>query len=369
MSDPPGRAGDSGSPPTYTRYRSRPKVLSGGADAISDLRRGDSRGPAGGRPATGGASKPITAKRVVKWLAVAVAGWLALSLLLFVISAQLQRGKVDHATMGALDSSGFALTSANTILVLGSDQRTAGTKEPGASTSGPARSDSILLMRVGGGHSARLSIPRDTVAPIAGHGSTKINAAFAFGGTALSVQTIKDYLGISINHVVLINFAKFPDLIDSLGGIDYTGGCVVSKINGGFRNGGFTLRLKKGTSHLGGKQALALARTRHNACNSRENDLTRARRQQKIFAAMKHRLTSPTTFLRLPWVSWEAPQTLTTDMGATSLLGLFGALATSGTPPTRVLRPTGVTTLPDGETALTVSAAAKQAAVSRFLRG
>ena len=67
-----------------------------------------------------------------------------------------------------------------------------------------------------------------------------------------------------------------------MGGINYTGGCVVSRINGGFKNGGYTLRLKAGTTHIDGKQALALARTRKNLCNPRENDLTRERRQQKI---------------------------------------------------------------------------------------
>ena len=98
-----------------------------------------------------------------------------------------------------------------------------------------------------------------------------------YGGAALSIKTIKEWLGIDINHVVEINFERFPDLIDSMGGITYKGGCVVSKINGGSRNGGYTLRLKKGTHHIDGKQALALARTRHNLCNAREDDRTRAR--------------------------------------------------------------------------------------------
>ena len=166
-----------------------------------------------------------------------------------------------------LAGAGYPLVSANTILVLGSDQRPKGSKEPGAN-SGPSRSDSIMLMRVGGGHSAKLSILRDTVVPIPGHGMDKINAAYAYGGAALSIKTIKDWLGIPINHVVEINFQNFPDLIDSMGGIDYSGGCVVSKINGGSRNGGYTLRLRKGTHHINGKQALALARTRHNLCNA-----------------------------------------------------------------------------------------------------
>ena len=62
-----------------------------------------------------------------------------------------------------LDPAGYPLTSANNILVLGSDRRQKNSKEPGAETTGPGRSDTIMLIRTGGGHAARLSIPRDTV--------------------------------------------------------------------------------------------------------------------------------------------------------------------------------------------------------------
>ena len=165
-----------------------------------------------------------------------------------------------------------------------------------------------MLMRIGGGHNGRLSIPRDTVVDIPGHGRDKINAAYARGGPALAIKTVERYLGVDVDHLVEVSFDNFPDLIDAMGGIDYKGGCVVSRINGGFKNGGFTLRLPAGETHIDGDQALALARTRKNDCNPRENDLTRARRQQKLLAAMKSRLVSPTTFLRLPWVSWATPK-------------------------------------------------------------
>jgi LCP family protein required for cell wall assembly len=305
----------------------------------------------------------------VKWVLLALAAWILGSVLVFLVSAQIESGKVSDEAKSALDDGGYPLTSANTILVLGSDLRTAGTKEPGAATSGPSRSDSILLMRVGGGHSARLAIPRDTVVDIPGHGRNKINAAYAFGGAALAIETVKQYLGIEVNHVVEVSFNNFPDLIDALGGVDYTGGCVVSRINGGFKNGGFTLRLKRGTTHLNGKQALALARTRKNDCNKRENDLTRARRQQKIVAAMKSRLLSPTTFIHMPWIAWAAPKALRSDMGGISLLGLFAALETSGSSTPRVLLPSGGVTLPDGGAGLVVSDREKQSEVARFLKG
>ena len=111
------------------------------------------------------------------------------------------------------------IVSPTNVLILGSDLRAKGTKEPGAATSGPSRSDSIQLMRVGGGHGSKLSIPRDTVVEIPGYGLGKVNAAFAFGGAALSIRTLRSYLGIEINHVIVVNFDKFPDLIDSMGGI------------------------------------------------------------------------------------------------------------------------------------------------------
>ena len=224
-------------------------------------------------------------------------------------------------------------------------------------------------MRIGGGANATLSIPRDTVVDIPGHGQNKINAAYALGGPELAIRTVEQYLGLQVNHLVEVNFENFPQLIDALGGVDYRGGCVVSRINGGFKNGGYTLRLKGGEQEIDGKQALALARTRKNECNPRENDLTRARRQQKIMGSIKDKVTSFETFVRLPWVAWAAPKAIRSDMSGPSLLGLVGAELTAGTAKPTVLRPSGGVALPDGGQGLTVDDATKQRAVARFLRG
>ncbi len=281
-----------------------------------------------------------------------------MSSVVFLFSAQIQQGKIGDDANALLGGAGYPLWSPNNVLVLGSDQRTADTREPGAQTTG-GRADSIMLMRVGGGANSRLSIARDTVVDIPGHGRSKINAAFAFGGTALAIQTVEQYTGVDVNHVVVVSFADFPDLIDAMGGITYRGGCVVSYINGGFRNGGYTLRLKAGKSHIDGKQALALARTRKNACNRNEDDLTRARRQQKVVSAMKRRLLSPFAFVRLPLIAWAAPSSLRSDMSGPTLLGLFGALTFSGSPQTEVL----------GTVSGQVSESVRQAKVRRFLAG
>jgi LCP family protein required for cell wall assembly len=351
-------------PPGYTRYRTRRRLLGdreGRQEALTEHAGRSERAAAWRRR--------LTPKRIALGVLLFVIGWVALSLVLFLISSHFERTSPPSEVAAVLDPSGFPLTSANNILVLGSDRRQKDSKEPGANTSGPSRSDSIMLLRIGGGHNARLSIPRDTVIEIPGHGQQKINAAYAFGGPALSISVIKSYLGIPINHLVEVNFEDFPQLIDAMGGVDYSGGCIVSRLDGGSSRGGYTLRLSKGTHHIDGKQALALARTRENLCAPSETDLQREEHQQALFTDMKSRLLSPSSFLRLPLIAWNAPPAIISDMSGPTLLGLFGALAVSGTPATRVLKPTGAVTLPDGEVGLHVSEAERRAAVARFMSG
>jgi LCP family protein required for cell wall assembly len=387
-------------PPRYTKYRARPKLFGRkpkdweegapgapagappdgpappgapagprpGEDGWGEINRGG-RGGGGARtrlpnplrrkPRTpGGPRRPITVGRVFKWLALAVGAWLLLSLVVFLVSAQIQQGNVSDATDAALAGGGLPLTSPTTILVLGSDQRPEGTKEAGASTSGPSRSDSILLLHVGGGKNGRMSIARDTMVDIPGRGRDKVNAAYAYGGAALAITTISQYLDTPINHVIEVSFTDFPELIDAMGGINYTGSCVKAKINGGYRNGGVTLRIPGGKkTRLDGKKTLALARVRKNDCNPKENDLTRARRQQRILGSMRSRVLSPNGFVRLPWISWQVPRAFKTDMSGPTLMAVFANLAMGGTPETAVLG------TPSGQ----VPESVRDRAVRRFL--
>jgi len=345
--------------PEYRVYRARRRLLRRDRESpVSEL---EGLRPAPGAPATPPRRRRRpTARRVLGWLALALLAWIVVSAVVFLVSAQIQQARVDDAVDSTLGGAGYPLTTANTVLVLGSDRRDADTAEPGAATTGPSRSDSILLLRAGGGANARLSIARDTLVPIPGRGVQKINAAYAIGGPALAVQTIEFYLGVEVNHLIEVSFDNFPGLIDAMGGINYTGGCVVSRVNGGYANGGVTVRVRAGVkTHLNGDQALALARTRKNACNPSENDFSRARRQQKIIGAMKGRVLSPAGFVRLPWIAWETPRAVQSDMSGPTLLGLFGALAVGGTPQTRVL----------GSLDGTVPEERKQREVQRFLRG
>jgi LCP family protein required for cell wall assembly len=364
--------------PQYTLYRSRPKVpWRRDSDGLEGLREPPpDEQPRRRRPwpfrrrERRPGRRRLTPGRVLGYLALGVAAWLLVSLVVFLISAQIQSAKISDAAEAQLSGGGYPLTSPNTILVLGSDARTKDRAEPGAQTIGaPSRSDSILLLRIGGGANAQLSILRDTVVNVPGHGRQKINAAYAQGGPSLAIRTVESYLGIEVNHLVEVNFENFPQLIDALGGITYTGNCVISKINGGSRNGGTTLRLPAGTHELDGDEALALARTRHNDCRPREDDRARVRRQQKIMSAIKDKVTSFETFIRLPWVSWAAPKAIRSDMSGPTLLGLIGAALLSGDASKQVLIPSGTVTLPDGGSALTVDDAQKQRTVETFLKG
>lgn len=349
-----------GAQPDYRVYRARPRGL------LSRFQGEDELGDAA--PAsTPRSRRQITPKRVIAHVLLALLGWLLVSLGLFLVSAQIEQGKVSGRAKRVLSSGGPLPTSANNVLILGSDQRLKGSKEPGANPKGPSRSDTILLMRTGGGKSSRLSIPRDTDVNIPGHGLGRINSAYAYGGSALSIRTVEQFLHLKVNHVVEVNFGNFPEFIDTLGGVNVKTGCVLSLINGGTKNGGYTLRLRRGSHHLDGKAALALARTRKNRCPGKaaESDLTRAKRQQQILGAMKDRLTSPLAVFRLPWVSWTAPKAIRSDMGGISLLGMFAAIATS-----KAAKPAVLPVTPNSSGGgLVISPGAKRRAVARFLKG
>ena len=77
-----------------------------------------------------------------------------------------------------------------------------------------------MLLHTGDGPNLLLSIPRDSLVTIPGHGTTKINAAFAFGGPKLLVQTIEQNTGVRVDHYVEIGFGGFVELVDAVGGIE-----------------------------------------------------------------------------------------------------------------------------------------------------
>ncbi len=366
----------------YTIYRSSPRGLRSrlGGEQAEEFRGPGSDGQRrwrlpwrrGGSPATV-PGRRVTVRRVIKYLVIALVFWLGLSFVLFMISASNQAGTIPASAKAQLSSGGNMLFSADNVLIIGTDQRPRtgpGSKEPGSNyNDAGSRSDTIMIWRVGGGTSRRLSIPRDTAVDIPGYGMNKINAAYAFGGPALAIKTIKQFTGLKINHIIIVNLANFPKFIDAIGGITIHTDKVCSVISGGRAQGGFNLNLSAGTHTLSGEQALLLARTRENSCNPAENDLTREKRQQQILNAIKGQLISFDTFIHLPWASWDAPQALRSDMGGFSLMSMFMASEIGGSAPVDVLKPTGAEVLQNGGDALTVTPSAVHAAVNKLMNG
>ena len=349
-------------PPEYKVYRSRRRPRAGGGDlnALRDRLSRFRRDGDGGRPAAPRQKQPLTPGRVLKWVALAVAGWLLLSLVIFLISAQTQDG-VSPETERALSSSG-SLFSGSNILVLGSDVRTGDSIDE--SQTGPGRSDTIMLVHAAFGSVRKLSIPRDVEVDIPGHGINKINAAYALGGPALTIETVESFLGngLEVNHLVEVDFENFPEFIDSLGGITVDNPTRICSAP--FDNFWRGLRFKKGEIELNGKRALGYARERKNSCAPAEDDRDRAARQQRVLSALGSKTKSPSTFVRLPWVSWNAPRTLRSDMNGLQLMMLFGDMATAGTSDTEVLEATCCR-----GSNLFVSEGSKRDAVRKLLEG
>jgi LCP family protein required for cell wall assembly len=357
VSDP-----NQGGPPDYKVYRSRKNPLqrlSGGKD-LDALKRRLSRARRD-EPDPSREKRQITPGRVLKWVALAIVGWLALSLVLFLISAQIQDGVSPQAER-ALSDDGNLLTG-STILVLGSDARTGDSIDE--SQSGPSRADSIMLVHASLGSVRKLSIPRDIEVDIPGHGTNKINAAYAFGGPALTIETIEGFLGngLQISHLVEVDFEDFPQLIDALGGVTVNNKSRICAPP--FDNFWKGFRLRKGEHELDGERALGFARVRKNNCAPGEDDRDRAARQQEVLRAMGDAATSPGAFFRLPLVSWRAPQALKTDMKGPALMALFADMATGNSDETEVLE---AGCCVNGSN-LFVSDGAKREAVDKLLNG
>jgi LCP family protein required for cell wall assembly len=376
----------------YTTYRATPRGLRermrDPQDAVEeDARRGVGRPSRearerereqGGRrrwwPGRG-RRRAITPWRVVRWVVGLIVAWVVLSALLFFISAQSRTGSLPAGAKAQLSGGSTMLFSPETVVIVGLDNRPtsgAGSKEGGLTASQQseryARTDSIMLWRIGGGVSRRLSIPRDTLVNIPGCGEQKINAAWSCGGPGLTLKVIKQFTGIrTINHLVVVDLANFPKFINDIGGVNVKTGRICSEISGGKADGGFTLNLKPGTHHLSGIQALTLARTRDNSCNAAYTDLNREAAQQEILNSIKSQLLTVHTFLHLPWVSWDAPGVIQTDMGGFSLMQLFLSAELGGSAKPRLLSESGSTY--NGADVLVPNAANVRSEVHRLMTG
>jgi LCP family protein required for cell wall assembly len=176
-----------------------------------------------------------------------------------------------------------AATGALNILLLGSDSR-----DPDQPTDegGNWRTDTVVLMHIPASHDEvyLVSFPRDLWIHIPksksgpyGDTEAKINAATAWGGVPLMVETVEDYTGVRIDHLALIDFAGFVRVTDALGGVDMNIARTIKSIHPPYRT------FSKGMNHLDGAEALDYVRQRKQFA---DGDFARMRHQQEFLKAV-----------------------------------------------------------------------------------
>ncbi|WBC14318.1 LCP family protein [Micromonospora sp. WMMA1998] len=179
-----------------------------------------------------------------------------------------------------------AAKGAMNIMILGSDSR-----DP--ESTGGSRSDTIILAHLPKDRSSAqlISIPRDTWTAVPkskegrGGRDAKINAAYAWGGVPLMVQTVEKFSGVRVDNVAMVDFAAFKEIIDALGGVEID----VEK--------GFTTKysligtrtFKQGRQTMDGAAALDYARERH---AFPDGDFARIRHQQQVIKAILDKAAS-----------------------------------------------------------------------------
>jgi LCP family protein required for cell wall assembly len=242
---------------------------------------GGPTGP-GGRPPTGA---PYRSRgRRPRWGRIALVGGLALVLIgllaglggyLYANHLEGQVNRIDPFSQISGNRPNKVTEGAMNIMMYGSDSRNPDVKV----SADQSRTDTMILMHVQADHKHAylISIPRDTYVSIPGHGMDKINAAYAYGGLPLSIQTVEGFTGVRIDHVAIIDFAGFQQVTDALGGVDMNVDQTIKSIHPPYRT--FT----QGPNHFTGAEALDYVRQRY---QFPDGDISRERHQQQFLKAI-----------------------------------------------------------------------------------
>ncbi len=211
-----------------------------------------------------------------------------------------------------------------TIMIMGVDER----------DDDVGRSDTLMVATLDPkkDQAALMSIPRDTRVKIKGHGWDKINAAYAYGsakggpeaGEKLTQRTVEDFLGVNMDHYVIINIQAFQKIIDAIGGIDIDVEKRMYYEDPWDDDGGLLIDLQPGMQHMDGKTAVTYVRYR-----DEEGDIGRIKRQQKFMKACMDKVTSPAIIPKLPAVIKEVMSSVKTDLSFRQMLEFAGTLKES----------------------------------------
>lgn len=260
-----------------------------------------------------------------------------------VFAGGILHGKMDYNEIETVKNEPFKEDGVKNILLIGNDSRTQG--EDG-------RSDAMILVSISSKTNSihMTSLLRDIYVEIPGHDGNRLNAAYAYGGPELLMETLEENFGIEVNRYMLVNFQAFANLVDAVGGVtldvtneevQYINGYLVeyNQLEGRAEGTDYLDTSLSGTIHLNGPQALAYCRNRYIG-----TDFARTERQRKVLAAVikeaplalitngdelvNSLMTNITTNLKqseLSGLMMQAPAMLTYDMiqGSIPLEGTY----------------------------------------------
>ena len=220
---------------------------------------------------------------IVSFLILCVVGWYALVSSIYDKLTYIPT-QAESLSDGALKADG-----ATNILLIGSDSRTEGDD---------GRSDAMILLSISKNTKTiqMISLLRDMYVEIPGHDGNRLNAAYAYGGPELLLETVSQNFGIEVNHYVVVNFQAFANLVDAVGGVELELTNEEVQWVNAYLNEYNLLRdmpidtdyldtSLSGNITLNGPQALAYSRNRYIG-----TDFGRTERQRKVLSAVIKKL-------------------------------------------------------------------------------
>jgi LCP family protein required for cell wall assembly len=196
-----------------------------------------------------------------------------------------------------------------------------GVQVSGAATNPLTDSMMVVSYHPGAETLSLLSIPRDLWVNIPGHGQSRINEAFEYGGAPEAMLTVQQNLGIPVNYYALVSYTAFEKLIDDVGGVTVDVPFDIDDPT--FPAPDYIhyepFHLKKGVQHLSGHDALRYVRTRH---SDPLGDIGRAQRQQQVLMALKDQLLKPQNIFKAGLILRDIRNTVRTNFPFDQAAGL-----------------------------------------------
>ncbi len=234
-------------------------------------------------------------------------------------------------------------------LLVGSDSRAGLTKAQrrklATGSSVGRRTDTMMLLHIPdtGDRPTLVSLPRDSYVPIDGHGSGKLNAAYAYqdGGPKLLAKTVEKVTGLRIDHYMEIGFGGFVGIVDAIGGVEINVKQAIKDPKAG-------IDLKKGLQTMDGGTALGYVRTRATGAIP---DFDRTQRQRQFFSAVVKKAASPGVLIN-PFRSVPLALSATDSVAVGEESGAFNLLSLGlamGDNPVTTVVPVGSLPTIDGQ--------------------